>query len=72
MSKPLRRMYEYAVLHALHRDDGKISANCGPQVRNPLDPLLQKLSREYTDDADLSRRIQDYFHVMIINKKYLK
>ncbi len=33
------------------------------QVRNPLDPLLQKLSKEYTDDADLSRRIQDYFHV---------
>ena len=44
----------------------KYAYNTG-QVKNPLDPLLQKLSREYTDDADLTRRIQDYFHV---RKKY--
>ncbi len=36
---------------------------CVVQVRNPLDPFLQKLSMEYTDDADLSRRLLNYFQV---------
>jgi hypothetical protein len=33
-------------------------------VKNPLDPFLLKLAMEYTDDADLTRRINDYFQVL--------
>jgi len=29
-----------------------------------LDPFLQKLTKEYTDDADLSRRLMNYFYEM--------
>ena len=32
-------------------------------IRHPLDPLLEGLAREYTDDADLSRRLKELFEV---------
>ncbi len=32
-------------------------------IRNTLDPLLEKLSKDYIDDADLSSRIQNLFKV---------
>eukprot|EP00292_Cryptomonas_paramecium_P012834 CAMPEP_0113686524 /NCGR_PEP_ID=MMETSP0038_2-20120614/15341_1 /TAXON_ID=2898 /ORGANISM="Cryptomonas paramecium" /LENGTH=362 /DNA_ID=CAMNT_0000606863 /DNA_START=110 /DNA_END=1195 /DNA_ORIENTATION=- /assembly_acc=CAM_ASM_000170 len=39
------------------------SLNITP-LRSPLDPFLQKLTKEYTDDADLSRRLMNYFYEM--------
>jgi hypothetical protein len=35
------------------------------ETRNPLEPLLRRLSREYIDDADLSDRLSRLFQVMI-------
>ena len=32
-------------------------------VSHPLDPVMEQLSRDYVDDEDLSRRIQDLFVV---------
>lgn len=32
-------------------------------IRHPLDPLLEGLAREYTDDHDLSRRLRGLFEV---------
>ena len=29
--------------------------------KNPLDPLLMRLSMDYVNDADLSTRLQDLF-----------
>lgn len=34
------------------------------RVNYPLDPLLEQLSRDYTDDADLSSRLLDLFKVL--------
>jgi hypothetical protein len=31
--------------------------------RSALDPLLERLTKEYTDDADLSRRLRELFEV---------
>jgi hypothetical protein len=31
------------------------------QGRNPLDPFLGRLCKEYTDDHDLSSRLHAYF-----------
>ena len=33
------------------------------QVRNPLDPFLEKLCKEFIDDEDLSLRLHAYFKV---------
>ena len=33
------------------------------RVSHPLDPVMEQLSRDYVDDEDLSRRIQDLFKV---------
>ena len=33
------------------------------QLTNPLDPLLLRLSKDFTDEADLSRRIRELFKV---------
>ncbi len=33
------------------------------RMRYPLDPLLEKLSKDYLDDADLSIRLLDLFKV---------
>ena len=33
------------------------------RMRYPLDPLLEKLSIDYSDDADLSTRLLDLFKV---------
>jgi hypothetical protein len=35
------------------------------QVKNPLDPLLLQLSKDYTNDADLSARLQTLFKVWL-------
>ncbi len=32
-------------------------------IRNALDPLLERLSRDYCDDKDLSHRLDKLFHV---------
>ena len=32
-------------------------------IRHPFDPLLEGLAREYTDEADLSRRLKELFQV---------
>ncbi len=32
-------------------------------IRSTLDPLLECLAKEYTDDADLSQRLHDLFKV---------
>lgn len=32
-------------------------------IQHPLDPLLEGLVREYTDDADLSKRLKSLFEV---------
>ncbi len=40
--------------------DGSISDDA--QRQEPLAPLLGLLSREYTSDTDLSRRLGDLFH----------
>lgn len=34
------------------------------RISFPLDPLLERLADEYTDDADLSTRLQDLFTVL--------
>ena len=34
-------------------------------LRNPLDPLLLKLSKEYVSEADLSEILQDLFKVCV-------
>jgi hypothetical protein len=34
-------------------------------AHNTLDPLLERLSREYVDDADLGQRLQTLFKVTI-------
>ena len=34
--------------------------------RNPLDPLLKKLSEEFTDDQDLSVRLSKLFKASIL------
>ena len=31
------------------------------QLKNPLNPLLLRLSKDYTNEADLSKRIRDLF-----------
>ena len=31
------------------------------QLRNPMDPLLLRLSKDYTNETDLSKRIRDLF-----------
>ncbi len=31
------------------------------RLQNPLDPLLERLARDYVDDADLSARIDEIF-----------
>ena len=33
------------------------------QLTNPLDPLLLRLSKDFTDEADLSKRIKELFKV---------
>ena len=33
-------------------------------IGNPLDPLLEGLTREYYDETDLSRRIKELFEVV--------
>jgi hypothetical protein len=33
------------------------------QFRNPLDPLLLRLSKDYIDETDLSARLQELFKV---------
>ncbi len=32
-------------------------------IRSALDPLLERLAKEYTDDVDLSRRLHELFEV---------
>ena len=32
-------------------------------IKNTLDPLLEGLARQYTDEADLSRRLKELFEV---------
>ncbi len=32
-------------------------------IHNTLDPLLERLAKEYTDDADLSQRLHELFKV---------
>ena len=34
------------------------------QFRNPLDPLLLRLSKDYINEADLSFRLQELFKVI--------
>ena len=34
------------------------------RVSQPLDPLLERLSRDYVDDEDLSRRLVELFQVV--------
>jgi hypothetical protein len=34
-------------------------------IRSTLDPLLEGIAREYTDDADLSHRLQELFEVLL-------
>ncbi len=36
----------------------------GAQLKNPLEPLLLKLAREFTDDQDLSERLQRLYKVL--------
>ena len=38
---------------------------CG-QVPNTLDPLLEKLTRDYIDDADLTDRLHSLFKVSLL------
>ncbi len=38
-------------------------AQVGKQFKNPLDPLLLRLSKDYLSDADLSNRLGELFHV---------
>lgn len=38
------------------------------QLKNPLEPLLMKLAREFTDDQDLSDRLQKLYKVSIISE----
>ena len=33
------------------------------QLKNPLDPLLLRLSKDYTNEADLSKRLRELFKV---------
>ena len=33
------------------------------QMDNPLDPLLLRLSKDFVDEADLSRRLRELFRV---------
>ena len=45
------------------------------QFRNPLDPLLLRLSKDFIDEADLSNRIQElfkelYLYVIILSVVY--
>ena len=35
------------------------------QIKNPLDPLLDRLASDFTDNVDLSRRLKNYYHVRI-------
>ena len=35
------------------------------ETRNPLEPLLRRLAREYVDDADLSDRLSRLFQVNV-------
>ena len=35
-----------------------------PQARSPLDPLLMQLARDFTDDQDLSDRLQKLYKVV--------
>ena len=37
------------------------------QVRNPLDPFLNQLCREYLDDEDLTQRMHRYFQARYMN-----
>jgi hypothetical protein len=40
-----------------------VRAHTLSQVRNPLDPFLNKLAREYVDDDDLTSKMHRYFEV---------
>ena len=35
----------------------------GAQAKNPLEPLLYRLTRDFVDDHDLTARIRDLFRV---------
>ena len=35
------------------------------QIKNPLDPLLLRLSKDYINEADLSKRLQELFKVLL-------
>jgi hypothetical protein len=45
-----------------HEDSIRLQ-KAASRMRYPLDPLLEKLSKEYSDDADLSVRLLDLFKV---------
>ena len=40
-------------------------------IRSALDPLLERLAKEYTDDADLSRRLHELFEVSRASVHYV-
>ncbi len=45
------------------QDDSIRQQKAASRMRYPLDPLLEKLSKDYADDADLSARLLDLFKV---------
>ena len=45
------------------QDDSIRQQKAASRMRYPLDPLLEKLSKDYSDDADLSVRLLDLFKV---------
>lgn len=51
---------------------GKVEEIMGKgMIRHPLDPLLEGLTKEYTDDADLSKRLKELFEVRWKLAKFL-
>jgi hypothetical protein len=53
------------------REAGRVEEIVGKgMIRHPLDPLLEGLTREYTDDADLSKRLKELFEVQHLSSLF--
>jgi hypothetical protein len=41
--------------------------NMSEILNSPLDPLLERLSRKYVDNEDLSSRLKTLYHVVLLS-----
>ena len=58
-----RYLGAHAELDAKDQAGGPEARQGVQQMKNPLEPLLLRLARQFTDDQDLSERLQKLYRV---------